>query len=220
MYLGEIAQPGKKSMILFLGEERAYLNWVTHHRTGFVLDCLRHPAKGPVVLHRTTCSLIKQSTSQRTHWTLGKHLKGCSLDLDELKTWVREQTEREATYCSQCSPEREVEIEPHLTRLDRDILDYVIDIALSHIDEADHAYSLTVGMVARCLGKSEAQLGAALQRLTAEGLLVLTGKVKPGAIVSARSRVFPTVKALRMQPAYSAMSDEEIEAELQNLIDD
>lgn len=66
-------------MILFLDEDLAYLHWVTHHRTGFVLDCLRHSTKAQMVLHRATCPQIKRSESKRTHWTTGKRQKGCSL---------------------------------------------------------------------------------------------------------------------------------------------
>jgi hypothetical protein len=31
----------QEEMILFLDEGRAQMNWVAHHRTGFVLDCMR-----------------------------------------------------------------------------------------------------------------------------------------------------------------------------------
>ena len=65
-------------MILFLDEDRAYLHWVLHHRTGFVLDCLRHPRKTHLVLHRATCPLVKQAAAKRTHWTTGRHMKGCA----------------------------------------------------------------------------------------------------------------------------------------------
>jgi len=169
-------------MFLFLDEDQAYLNWVLHHRTGFVLDCLRHPTKARLVIHRATCPEIKRSESKRTHWTTGKHAKGCSLDIEQLKAWAKDQTGHEPTYCSQCSPHQEIETQTHLTKLDRDILDVVLEIASIHIDENDQAYALTLGMVARCLAKTEGQLTAALARLIDDGLLVISGKARPGEI--------------------------------------
>lgn len=205
-------------MILFLDEEKAYLNWVTHHRLGFVLDCLRHPTKAHLVLHRATCHEIKRSESKRTHWTTGKHMKGCSLDLEQLQTWAKEQTEHEGSFCPQCTPEQKVEVETHLTKLDRNILDYVLEIASVHMTEDDQSYSLTVGMIARCFRKTEGQLMSALSRLVEDGLLVVVGKTKPGEVYSGRSGVLPTAKALRTIPAYDALDDRQIDAELSKLI--
>lgn len=204
-------------MILFLDEDRAYLHWVTHHRTGFVLDCLRHPTKAHLVLHRATCPEIKHSASKRTHWTTGKHQKGCSLDLEQLKIWSKDQAGHEPAYCPECSPQQEIETETHLTKLDRDILEVVLEVASIHIDENDHAYTLTVGMVARCLGKSEGQLTPALFRLVDDGLLVLSGRTKPGEYLTPRCGILPTAQALRTIPAYTAMTDVQIEAELGKL---
>ena len=204
-------------MILFTDEDRAYLNWVTHHRTGFVLDCLRHPTKAHLILHRATCPAVKRSASKRTHWTTGKHMKGCSLDIEQLKTWGKDQTEHEPTYCSQCSPQHEVVTEAHLTRLDRDILETVLEFASLHIDENDHAYSLTVGMMARCFGKTEGQLMAALARLVDDEMLLLAGKLKPGETPSPHCGVFPTAKALRTVPDYAALTDVQIQTELSKL---
>lgn len=207
-------------MILFIDEDRAYLNWVTHHRTGFVLDCLRHPTKAHLVLHRATCSEVKRADSKRTHWTTGKHMKGCSLDCEQLKAWANDQAGHEPTDCPQCTPQQDVEIEPHLTKMDRDILDFVLEIASVHLDDIDYAYTLTVGMVARALGKTEGQLMAALVRLVGDELLSTTGKAKPGEDLPSRCRVLPTPKALRTLAAYAELDDEQIQAELSKLTHD
>jgi hypothetical protein len=39
-------------MLIFLNEDRAYQNWVTHHRLGFVLDGRRQPRGRGLTLHR------------------------------------------------------------------------------------------------------------------------------------------------------------------------
>ena len=102
-------------MILFLDEDQAYLYWVAHHRSAFVLDCLRHPTKAHLVVHRATCPEIKRSESKRTHWTTGKHMKGCAADIQQLTAWAMEQTENEPAFCPLCSPQTAIEIETHLT---------------------------------------------------------------------------------------------------------
>jgi hypothetical protein len=204
-------------MILFLDDDRAYLNWATHHRTGFVLDCLRHPTKAHLVLHRATCPEIKRSESKRTHWTTGKHLKGCSLEIEQLKVWAKDQAGHEPTDCAQCLPQQEIESETHLTKLDRDILEIVLEIASIHIDENDDGYSLTVGTVARCLGKTEGQLMPAFARLVDDEMLVMLGNARPGEILPPRCGIRPTAKALRTIPAYAAMTDTQVEAELSKL---
>ncbi len=204
-------------MILFLDEEQSYLNWVTHHRTGFVLDCLRHPTKAHLVLHRATCADIKQSRSRHTHWTTGKHMKACSLRAEELVDWARDQTEHEPAICPHCSPHEPPASDPHLTRLDRDILDYVLEIASYHMEADDHDYHLTLGMVARCLGKTAGQLMAALGRLVEGEMLTTTVEFKPGVVPSSRSVIMPTTKGLRTIAAYDALDEEQLAAELRKL---
>ncbi len=54
----------EKKMILLLDEDNAYLHWVTHHRSGFVLNCSRHPTKAQLILHRSTCPLPVGSASK------------------------------------------------------------------------------------------------------------------------------------------------------------
>lgn len=204
-------------MILFLDEERAYLNWAAHHRAGFVLDCMRHPTKAHLTLHRATCPTIKRSPSKRTHWTTGKHMKACSLDVGQLKAWALDQAGHEPTECAECMHEPPPEITPHLTRLDRDILDYVLEIAAIHLDDADYPYRVTASMVARCLGKTEGQLMAALHRLIDDGLLVLDGATKPDDALPLRASVMPTVKAFRTLPAFAEMAADDLQDELRKL---
>lgn len=209
-------------MILFLNEERAYLNWVTHHRQGYVLDCTRKPTTRHLTLHRATCSQVKKAEARRTHWTTGSHMKGCSLDLDELRRWAVEQAGGQPAICAACRPGQEPANssalgEPHLTRLDRDILSCVLEIASYHIEAEDHAYVLSVGMIARCLAKSEGQLAAALHRLVDEGLLTISAQAKPGGAFPSRAKIFPTASALRTLDAYAQCDDARLAVELEKL---
>lgn len=209
-------------MILFLDEERAYLHWVTRHRDGFVLDCLRHPTKAYLVVHRAICSEVRSTDSKRTHWTTGRHMKGCSLDLEELKAWAADQTQHEPVYCPSCTPDKSPPLpgahgEPHLTRLDRKILSFVLEVATGHLDEDDRNYSLSVGMVAGCLGKTERQLTASLSRLAGDGLLIFSAMPKTGEAFLCDCRIYPTADAMRTITAFAALDDAQIDAELGKL---
>jgi hypothetical protein len=204
-------------MIVFLDEERAYLYWITHHRAGYVLDCFRKPTKSRLMLHRATCPQIKTSASKRTHWTTGRHLKACSLDGDSLKAWAVEQAQAEPQLCAGCLGSS-AESEPlHLSHLDKELLSFVLEVAMLHLDDRDASYLLTVGKTAKCLAKTPGQLGATLRRLADNGLLKLVGSGRPDEPAFSRCHLMPTVAALRTLPCYQDSSDEEIEAELSTL---
>ena len=204
-------------MILFLDEERAYLYWVAHHRAGFVLDCSRKPTKSRLVLHQATCPEIKTSASKRTHWTTGRHMKACALDREALIAWAGEQAHAEPTLCPAClsanaSPADERPA--HLSRLENEVLTFVLEVASLHLDDRDASYRLTVSKTAQCLSKTPGQLNAALGRLAEAGLLTFVGKSKSGDFSAAGGRLLPTVAAMKTLPSYQDASDAEIEAEL------
>lgn len=207
-------------MILFLNEDRAYLYWVTHHRSGFVLDCHRKPTKNHLTLHRANCPAIKHSATKTTHWTTGQHMKACSLDAEELKAWANDQVGIEPNSCDACQviPEPHPPDHPlHLTKLGQDILSFILEIAALNLDDDTGTYWLSVGMVAKCLDKTPAQLSLALHRLVDDGMLTTTERLKPSEAPSVNCRVFPTVLALKTVTAFQERSDEELEIELKTL---
>lgn len=206
-------------MIIFLDEELAYLSWVTHHREGFVLDCFRRPSKSRLALHRATCPEIKGSSSKRSHWTTGRHMKACSLDENSLKMWVVEQSRDEPQNCPKClSDDPPAQREPlRLSHLDREVLSFVLEVALLHLDEHDGGYLLTVGKTAHCLAKTPGQLNASLQRLVEGGLLTLVATAAPGGPPPNADQIYPTVPAMKTLPAFKDLSDGEIESELASL---
>jgi hypothetical protein len=207
-------------MILFLDEDRAYLSWVTHHRHGFVLDCQRKPTKHHLILHRAICPDVKHSATKATHWTTGHHMKACSLNADELKVWAHEQTGADPSGCVTClvtDEPRPADQPIHLTKLDQEIMSFVLEVAMLHLDEEAGAYWLNVGMVAKCLDKTPAQLSAALTRLVVDGLLIVTEKWKPGEALPTKCGLLPTVLAMKTLAAYQDRSDEEIAAEIKTL---
>jgi hypothetical protein len=211
-------------MIIFLDEDRAYLAWVTHHRPGFVLDARRKLSKKHVTMHRANCPEVRHASTRHTHWTTGQHLKACAMDAVELVAWVREQIDVEPNSCETCLPTQDFgeapqghSSEPHLTRLDRDILSFVLEIAAIHLDDPDSSYALDVGDIARCLQKTPGQLTAAVERLAKMDMIVLNGPFRPEGRGWLRTVIAPTARALRTLPVYSAIEDERLEAELARL---
>lgn len=126
-----------------------------------------------------------------------------------------------ATHCPKCHPAiDDVAGEPaevHLTRLAADVLDYVLDAALIHMEHETPPYHLTVGDIAACFGKQPGQLAGVLANLSAEGLLWLDGKASGSQAISSRRIVLPTVRALQMLEAFRNESDEAVSQELQKL---
>jgi len=167
-------------MIVFNNDDRAYLYWLAHHRQGFVLDGRRRPKVGHLVLHRATCPDIKRAGSNRTHWTTGAKLKACSVDLDELRARAVEESGSQSGACEKCQPEHEIPNngtgEIHLTKLGADILDYVLDAALIHLEHEQPPYRLTVSDIAACFGKSPGQLSPVLHRFIDDDLLSIDGR--------------------------------------------
>ncbi len=208
-------------MILYFDEERAYLHWVTHHRSGYVLDCSRPPHTGHATLHRATCPKIKHAESKKTHWTTGRHMKACSLNAEELKAWLAEASQAAPSLCPGCLVEQPpAEEHPlHLTKTDRELLSFVLEVAVLHLDESDNYYALNVGTAAKCLGKTPGQLTASLCRLADEKFITMVGKTKPGEAIPASCTLLPTASALKTLPLYQSASDEELAAELAKLVD-
>jgi hypothetical protein len=207
-------------MILFIDEDRAYLSWVTHHRNGFVLECARKPSNRHLMLHRATCPSVKHSATKKTHWTTGQHMKACSLDSEELKAWAREQTEAEPSGCVDCliiSDQQAQDHPLHLTKLDQEVLSFVLEVASLHLDEGAGAYWLSVGMVAKCLLKTPGQLSEALGRLVGDGLLRTTEKWQDEEPFPTKGCLLPTILAMKTLPSYQERSDEGIEAEIRLL---
>ncbi len=212
-------------MIIFLlGEDRAYLSWLAHHRNGFVVDWLRKPTGKRPMLHRATCATIRSSPAKNTHWTTGRHVKVCALGLDELVQWARDESGAAPDPCEVCQPTDDEASAPvgdrHLTKLGKEIVEYVVEAAVIHLDGHDQDYRLTVGDIARYLDKTAKQVTSGLTRLADDGYIRLSGKPERDGGLPDDCRVLPTSDALRTLPAFTAMPRPAIEAELEGLSDE
>jgi DNA-binding MarR family transcriptional regulator len=207
-------------MIIFLNDDAAYRWWIGHHRGGFVLDGRRRPKLGHLVLHRATCGEISSYHSTRRHWTTGSRLKAVSLNREELIVWGAAETGRAVTCCATCRPDQQLKQHAAsagaLPKLAREVLDYVLEAALIHMEHQQPPYRLTLGEIAACFGKTPGQVTPVVGRLIDEGWLTLVGP--PAARRKLRRGVVaPTVQAMRSLAAFQAETDAAIQAELEKL---
>lgn len=149
-------------------------------------------------------------------------MKACSLDWAELASWAIVESSVDPETCVLCKPADEaapvsMQGDRHLTKLGKDIVDYVVEAAVIHLDLHDSGYDVTVDDIANCLGKTPGQISPALMRLADDGYVRIGGKADSGASSPVDSNVFPTADALRMLPAFEKMADGEVEAELDSL---
>ena len=160
-------------VIFLLGEDRAYLSWLAHHRNGFVIDWLRKPTRKKPKVHRASCAEIKSSPTQKTHWTTGRQLKVCSLDMDELLEWAREGSGGHVEHCEICQPSDPASAssspDRHLTKLGKEIVDYIVEAAVIHLDRNDQDYNVTLSDVAKSIHKTPRQVSQSLTRLAEDG---------------------------------------------------
>lgn len=185
-----------------------------------MIDWLRPPTKRHPIAHRATCEKIRVAKSKKsTHWTTGRRLKACSVDLAKLLAWAEAESGHPADYCEMCAPQKkrpqgEGINHKRLTKLEEEVLQHVLEIAVLHLDNLDLSYELTVGDIADGLGKTVGQIAAALWKLIRGGYLRLDHSLAAKADLRGEQRAFPTSKALRMEPAFEKMSEKEIEEEL------
>jgi hypothetical protein len=202
-------------MIIFINDERAYRSWITHHRQALVLEG-RRPSAKQLVLHRATCPEVKGTGSNRAHSAAGRKFKACSADAEELQAWAMEEAGKRAKACGNCHPDRPNDNgatgEIHLSKLCAEILDYVLEAALIHMEHEHPPYHLTVSDIAACFAKTPAQVATPIGTLIDDGLVTMDG-------VRTRSKriVWPTIRAVRTIEGFRAESDEMIEAELAKL---
>jgi len=187
-----------------------------------VIDWLRRPTKKQPILHRATCTKIRGGKSKKTHWTTGRHLKACSLELDELISWVVREVGHEPLCCEDCTPQNHSSSDRDTsfgktTKLGREILDYITEVAVINLDNVDLRYDLTVNDVANYLSKTTGQIAVTLLRLIQDGYLQSDSEISLKADLSGNRRVFPTSQALRMLPAFEKLSTKQIEDELKLL---
>lgn len=207
-------------MIIFLDEDVACRHWLTHHRRGYAVEGMRSRKPRRLVLHAAVCTELKE-TLRRGRATTHRRQTACSLRRDELIDWCATEYAAQPTSCETCLPADQTPAprgdKSPLTRIDRDVLDYVLDVAVIHLEPDAKPYHLTVADVAQCLHKTPGQLGPALGRLVEQGLIIANeppGRRRPSV---ERREISPTAAALQMLPYFADRSRRHVEAEVAKL---
>lgn len=97
------APPATAEPITFADNDAAYLAWIAANPKGFVINALRTPKSGPVLLHRAACKFITGSPPNGNLWT-GEYIKHCALDVTALQTWAIDATGEPPKPCKLCHP--------------------------------------------------------------------------------------------------------------------
>jgi hypothetical protein len=87
----------------FVDDDAGYLEWMSKHATGFVLNCARTPSASYLMLHRATCPSINGEPARGRLWT-DQYIKVCSPSLSALQDWARARTGGIPKPCGMCHP--------------------------------------------------------------------------------------------------------------------
>jgi hypothetical protein len=90
-------------VISFTDNDAGYLAWIDDNPNGFVINALRTPKSGPVLLHRARCKWITGTPPNGNLWT-GEQIKHCATSLRALETWAYDATGQPPKHCKLCHP--------------------------------------------------------------------------------------------------------------------
>jgi hypothetical protein len=99
---------GGKSMessgcIVFEADDEAYLAWLASHPKGFVLNSYRPPSPDYLVIHRASCSWMRELASTAQYHTVG-YIKVCADKAKDIHGYALASFQNLPTPCSQCHP--------------------------------------------------------------------------------------------------------------------
>jgi len=85
-------------------DDEGYLEWTDRHRTGFVINTFRPPARAYLMLHTGSCRHITTPDHQfsSASWTGNEYAKVCAARRAGILAWSMEQFGVEPSRCQQC----------------------------------------------------------------------------------------------------------------------
>ena len=90
-------------MTAFTDDDQGYLDWLSAHPEGYVLNASRPPRASYLKVHRVACGTITGKPANGAEWTRG-YVKVCSESPSELFQWAQQHTGGTPTPCGQCKP--------------------------------------------------------------------------------------------------------------------
>jgi len=90
--------------VIFDNDDRRYLDWLSSHRKGYVVNTLRGYSPRYMLLHRATCHWISQlkSPARAGGFTERALVKICADTVEELHQWCRRHGSENGTFSSRC----------------------------------------------------------------------------------------------------------------------
>jgi len=207
-------------MIIFVDDDAGLRNWLVHHRNGYALEGMRNRKAMRLIMHAAACPQLRDAVHHGRATTHRRWI-ACSLREDELTSWCADEYFTAPPRCEICLPSTsplasDVETR-HLTRLARDVLDYVLDVAVIHLDPEARPYRLTISDVAHCLQKTPGRLGAAFEQLIGAELIVVDDSSAPRRMKPENRGVYPTSAALRTLPYFAEWDPDRVAGEAAKL---
>lgn len=206
-------------MLIFVDDDAAYRHWVTHHRSAYVVTGRWRPRWSRLELHRAACPQVRDPLARRAGLTTGGRFKAGATAAAPLLDWFAVAAVPLPT-CSACQPLDATltgAADPHLTHLDREILDYILEASAIHLEDDSPRYAVTLGDIATSLRHRPAHIGQSVQRLIDNGLLEIPGAPPTGRRLTARRLVLPTALALRRLEGWDQAPAEQLARELDKL---
>jgi hypothetical protein len=84
------AEGVKRDWLIFSGNDKPYLLWISKHPSGYVVNAERNPKPSYLKLHRATCIQISASARPGA-FTERDYIKICSLNGSALECWARDE---------------------------------------------------------------------------------------------------------------------------------
>jgi hypothetical protein len=81
--------PDDAAVVIFQGDDAAYMRWLTEYPAGYVVNAERNPKPGNLKLHRADCTWIS-GRGKPGAYTERDYIKVCSIELFAVKRWARE----------------------------------------------------------------------------------------------------------------------------------
>jgi hypothetical protein len=203
-------------MIIFIDDDAACGAWLARRSQAWAVEGMRNRSPKRLLLHAAGCSRLKNVLRRNAATTHGRWT-ACALERSQLTAWCASEYDTEPTPCPTCSAVEAPPESHHLTRLGRDVLDFVLDVAVIHLEPDARPYHLTVADVAQCLRKTSRQLSATFQRLIEEGYLTIGPSPGRSPRQGDRRHIHPTAMALRTLEYYAACDPRSVEAEIARL---
>ncbi len=85
----------------FWSDDEGYLEWLSSHAAGYVVNCERQPKASYLKLHRASCSWLHLLNVRS--WT-NPYMKVCATSASTLDNWATSRTSTNPDRCPRCKP--------------------------------------------------------------------------------------------------------------------